>query len=550
MNGHAFSLRSDTLGVWLSASAIALCLVLLLGLLVLLAYQGLGHFWPKNLYLITYQDSLSHSFQFIGEQVRTEWVVRPLSEQAQNHPSNHQQAKRLLFKIGNREGRDFQWLWETEIQAIDSPHDLVVIERLAGEDFMGYLEQIQQNGLRVESTALWQDLQPRLARARELRGQIHQITQHPLKSVDDKLEQLRLQERRWQLQNALTTPRQVELAQQRAVYQQHHAALQAQLTTLRQALQRDTLIMRVSDGSLHTLPLAEVVTITMPNGMTWREKLIRYGKNVWHFIHAGPRESNTKGGVFPAIFGTIMMVIIMSIFVTPFGVIAAIYLNEYARQNWLTRWIHIAVHNLAGVPSIVYGVFGLGFFVYGIGGTLDQLFFPEAAPAPVFGTGGILWASLTLALLTLPVVVVTTEEGLARIPQSIRQGSLALGATQAETLWRIVLPMASPSMMTGIILAIARASGEVAPLMLVGVVKVAPALPLDSEPPFIHLERKFMHLGFHLYDLGLQSPDVEAVRPLVFATALLLVMMVIILNLTAMWIRARLSERYRILESL
>jgi len=242
------------------------------------------------------------------------------------------------------------------------------------------------------------------------------------------------------------------------------------------------------------------------------------------------------------------MVLLMSVLVTPLGIVSAVYLREYAKQGVVVRSIRIAVNNLAGVPSIVYGVFGLGFFVYGLGGNIDQLFYQEALPAPTFGTPGLLWASLTLALLTVPVVIVSTEEGLARIPRSIREGSLALGATKAETLWRTVLPMASPAIMTGLILAVARAAGEVAPLMLVGVVKLAPSLPLDGNFPFLHLERKFMHLGFHIYDVGFQSPNVEAARPLVYATALLLVLVVIALNLTAMMVRNRLRERYRAME--
>jgi phosphate transport system permease protein len=278
-------------------------------------------------------------------------------------------------------------------------------------------------------------------------------------------------------------------------------------------------------------------------------KLGFYIAKVWEFVSDEPREANTEGGIFPAIFGTVMMVIIMSIMVVPFGVVAAVYLREYAKQGPVTQLIRIAVNNLAGVPSIVYGVFGLGFFVYFLGGNLDQLFFPEALPAPTFGTPGLMWASLTLALLTVPVVIVATEEGLSRIPKSVREGSLALGATKAETLWRTVLPMASPAIMTGLILAIARAAGEVAPLMLVGVVKLAPSLPLDGNFPFLHLDRKFMHLGFHIYDVGFQSPNVEAARPLVYATALLLVLVIVALNLAAIAIRNRLREKYRALEN-
>jgi phosphate transport system permease protein len=235
----------------------------------------------------------------------------------------------------------------------------------------------------------------------------------------------------------------------------------------------------------------------------------------------------------------------MSIIVTPVGVIAAVYLREYAKQGPFTRLVRISVNNLAGVPSIVYGVFGLGFFVYFLGGSIDRAFFPEALPAPTYGSPGLLWASLTLAILTLPVVIVATEEGLTRIPRAFREGSLALGATKAETLWRVVLPMASPAMMTGLILAIARAAGEVAPLMLVGVVKLAPSLPLDHNFPYVHLDRKFMHLGFHIYDVGFQSPNVEAARPLVYATSLLLVLVIVVLNLTAIHIRNRLREQYK-----
>jgi phosphate transport system permease protein len=243
-----------------------------------------------------------------------------------------------------------------------------------------------------------------------------------------------------------------------------------------------------------------------------------------------------------------MMVMLMSIFVTPFGVMAAVYLREYAKQGFATRVTRIAVNNLAGVPSIVFGVFGLGFFIYIMGGEIDQLFYSEALPAPTFGTPGLLWASLTLALLTLPVVIVATEEGLARIPRSVREGSLALGATKFETLWRVVLPMASPAMMTGLILAVARAAGEVAPLMLVGVVKLAPSLPLDGNYPYLHLEQKFMHLGFHIYDVGFQSPNIEAARPLVFATALLLVILIALLNLAAVALRNNLREKYKTLD--
>ncbi|MEC7080294.1 MAG: phosphate ABC transporter permease PstA, partial [Pseudomonadota bacterium] len=312
--------------------------------------------------------------------------------------------------------------------------------------------------------------------------------------------------------------------------------------------ERDSVLVRASNDVEVSIPLAEIVRAYQPNNLSLTGKLSVFGQRLWEFLTGEPREGNTEGGVYPAIFGTVVMVLLMSLFVTPFGVIAAVYLREYAKQGMTTRIIRVAVNNLAGVPSIVYGVFGLGFFVYLIGGEIDQLFYAEALPSPTFGAPGLLWAALTLALLTVPVVIVATEEGLTRIPRSVREGSLALGATKFETIWRIVLPMVSPAMMTGLILAIARAAGEVAPLMLVGVVKLAPSLPVNGIYPYVHLDQQFMHLGFHIYDVGFQSPNIEAAKPLVFATALLLVSVIAILNLTAAVLRDRLRETYRSLD--
>lgn len=350
------------------------------------------------------------------------------------------------------------------------------------------------------------------------------------------------------LQGRLTEADKAEFARQREAHEAEYSALQQELDRVRSELERDSITVETSDGQQVDIPYAKIADLYMPNSMSLWQKMVFYGHKFYEFISDEPREANTEGGIFPAIFGTVMMVLLMSVMVTPLGIMAAVYMREYAKQGPMTRAIRISVNNLAGVPSIVYGVFGLGFFVYVLGGSIDELFFPEALPAPTFGSPGILWASLTLAILTLPVVIVATEEGLARVPRSIREGSLALGATKAETLWRTVLPMASPAMMTGLILAVARAAGEVAPLMLVGVVKLAPSLPVDGNFPFVHLERKFMHLGFHIYDVGFQSPNVEAARPLVYATALLLVIIIVVLNLFAIRLRNKLREKMRGLE--
>jgi phosphate transport system permease protein len=305
-----------------------------------------------------------------------------------------------------------------------------------------------------------------------------------------------------------------------------------------------TLLVADANGKEKSVSLNQVMRVLRPNDLSTLEKLWVYVGNVWTVLTTEPREANTEGGIFPAIFGTVMMVMIMSFLVTPFGVIGALYLREYARQGVIVRTVRIAVNNLAGVPSIVFGVFGLGFFVYGVGSTIDALWFSDQLPTPTFGTGGILWASLTLALLTVPVVIVATEEGLAAVPREYREGSIGLGATKWETIWKVVLPTALPGILTGLILAMARAAGEVAPLMLTGVVKLAPALPIDWTWPLLHLDRKFMHLGFHIYDVGFQSPNVEAAKPMVYVTTLVLILVVVTLNLTGIVLRNRMRRKY------
>lgn len=305
-----------------------------------------------------------------------------------------------------------------------------------------------------------------------------------------------------------------------------------------------TLLMVDANGKEQSMSLGQVMRVLRPNELSTLEKAWVYAGNVWTVLTTEPREANTEGGIFPAIFGTVMMVIIMSFIVTPLGVLTALYLGEYARQGVIIRTVRIAVNNLSGVPSIVFGVFGLGFFVYGVGGTIDALWFSEHLPTPTFGTGGILWASLTLALLTVPVVIVATEEGLAAVPREYREGSIGLGATKWETIWKVVLPSALPGILTGLILAMARAAGEVAPLMLTGVVKLAPAMPIDGTWPFLHLDRKFMHLGFHIYDVGFQSPNVEAAKPMVYVTTLVLILVVVTLNLTGIALRNRMRRKY------
>lgn len=539
--------------VWLNAGAVAINIVMVVGLLGLIAVRGLGHYWPHAVVDGIYTHPDGSEQRIVGEISDEEWVpASRLRESGAEVPEGQDVVQRILVKTGNRDltGQDFRWLIADELRNASEPEAVMVIERREWGNYYGYLKQVKEQGTVVASgdTALT-ELQTRLERALALHEQIRGIETGAIGTINYELEELRLRERSLNLKGALDANAQRELAEERAGLDARYNALHAQLNELYAQIKRDSLVAENMAGVETDIPLERVVQFYQPNAMSLPVKIGFYFHQFWGFLSDEPREANTEGGVFPAIFGTVLMVLLMSIIVTPFGVVAAVYLREYAKQGAMTRIIRIAVNNLAGVPSIVYGVFGLGFFVYFMGGSIDSLFYPEASPAPVFGTPGLMWASITLSLLTLPVVIVATEEGLTRIPKSIREGSLALGATKFETLWKVILPMSSPAMMTGLILAIARAAGEVAPLMLVGVVKLAPTLPLDGNFPFLHLERKFMHLGFHIYDVGFQSPNVEAARPLVYATAFLLVAVIVVLNLSAILIRNRLRERYRELEN-
>ena len=538
--------------VWLNAAAVAACILLVGGLLLLIGVRGMSHFWLLAVQEIVYQQADGNELVLTGQIREHEKVTaRRLRESGLEVPEGTEYVTRYLLKTGNRDllGQDFRWILEPSIKSIGKPYSMVVFEREEWGVFIGQLIGVREAGTLLESADTWGEFQRLLTHANLLREDIRDLEKNRIGSINYRLERLRLKQRGLELKGRDSEANLALIENDRALLQEEYNRLEEDLGRLYTELRRDAVIVTTADGEEHELPMSSIVDAHRPNQMHFAGKIGYFFHTLWKFIADDPREANTEGGIFPAIFGTVLMVMLMSVFVTPLGVVAAVYLKEYARQGLFTRFIRIAVNNLAGVPSIVYGVFGLGFFVYTLGGSIDRLFFPEALPAPTFGTGGLFWASLTLALLTLPVVIVSTEEGLSRIPRSIREGSLALGATQWETLWRTVLPMASPGIMTGLILAVARAAGEVAPLMLVGVVKLAPALPLDANWPFLHLDRKFMHLGFHIYDVGFQSPNVEAARPLVYATALLLVVVIVLLNLVAIKVRNKLSERYRGLES-
>lgn len=522
--------------IWISGLALMITLVMIGGLLFLIATKGLGSMWPADIGRYTLRDGSV----YLG-QLRARESVR-------GGDGVTGSEFRVKLKIGNRDiyGLDFKWINEADIKLRDYPRDAVVLERREWGNYHGYLKEIRKEGRVIpggspEAFSILDDL---IRGANRTHAKILKIEKGEIGDINYGIERQRLKLRGLAVRGEDNPTKEAEYRLKIKEYEQRYKTSEAKLEALYAELSRNEAVMTSAEGDEKVIPLGKIVMAHRPNDMGFAEKAGFYVKRFWGFVSDDPREANTEGGIFPAIFGTVLMVLIMSIVVMPFGVVAALYLREYARQGVMVRIVRICVNNLAGVPSIVFGVFGVGFFLYGIGGIIDSVFFKEALPSPTFGTGGILWASLTLALLTVPVVIVATEEGLAAVPRNIREGSLALGATKFETTWKVVIPSALPAILTGLILAVARATGEVAPLMITGVVKLAPDLPIDGHFPFLHLERKFMHLGFHIYDLGFQSPNAEAAKPMVFMTAFLLILIVVVLNITAIIIRNRLRKKY------
>ncbi len=533
-------LRSGDPFIWLTGGTLAFSLLMIAALIWIVGANALGFFWPDQLRAVDLQGG-----QKLLGSVRAQEVI-PQSV------GDGQEQYRTQFQVANRDlyGSDFRWVDDSLMTGHAFPEQAIYLERYEWGPFFGFLTTVRQDGEIVAEgfDQAWPKFLELHARTQATLDNIHIIEKKDIGDINYELEQLRIEVKRTQRKETDPTRAAGKIAvleEDMASWRQAYEEKAQELTALYQENSRYHITVQDINGKEKELAIAGVVRGFLPNNMNRLERFGLYVARFWEFFWEDPREANTEGGVFPAIFGTVMMVIIMSIVVVPFGVVAALYLREYAKQGPLVRAVRIAVNNLAGVPSIVFGVFGLGFFVYAIGGTLDQLFYQDSLPTPTYGTGGILWASLTLALLTVPVVIVATEESLSAIPIEWREGSLALGATKWETLRKIVIPGALPGILTGTILAMARGAGEVAPLMITGVVKLAPTLPVDGHWPFFHLERKFMHLGFHIYDVGFQSPNVEAAKPMVFMTTLLLIVIVIALNLAAIAIRNRLRSRLR-----
>jgi phosphate transport system permease protein len=549
-------------------------LLLTFALLVVVLWNGLGVFWPHALVEV----ELADGKKLLGEELQSE-----------TNPETGVES--VKFKVGNMEdGPAFRWIESTAIRSRNYPKDAFVLERITNMNYYCFLKKLDlpspngrgAGGEGVNDINHIDPLTLTLSqRERELNKNISSHTlaaaiavardeydrqaapiQAKQAAVSDELKNhvkyaiLRINYQRKKMlaagaandsEEVIRLDRQLmELRVKEEDLKKDSDQLTAEFEKSESAVRANTAVFADAAGSEKPIALVDIVRFYCPNQMGIGGKAAHYCAKIWELIFTDPRESNQDGGLFPAIFGTVLMVFLMAATCFPLGVLAGIYLGEYAKEGFLVRLVRIAVNNLAGIPSIVYGIFGLGFFIYLVGGNLDRWLFPERIDAgePVFGQGCIIWASLTLGLLTIPVVIVSTEEALRAIPRGMREGSYALGSTKFQTLIHVLIPMASPGMMTGFILAMARAAGEVAPLMITGAVKNAP-VPFDGSFPYLHLDRQFMHLGFHILDISCKSPNVEATKPMVYVTTVLLLLIVLALSSLAIYLRNRMRTRFQ-----
>ena len=540
--------------VWGTGGALVIALVMIVGLLAFIFWQGMATFWPRPIKQMTLlggkvvlgevldQEKYTPDSAFLGNlSPELKPVLTAAAEQ------NGGVLQRWLVRGSNSSGnRDDAWHWDAAIEETVAPTGAIVVERTEESRIYGIFEGLKVDGQSItEPDAAWAKFEELHEPALASHDAVKKLEKYELGRVNRAAKQTDLLSKKLGPANPQVTERRADEAAERN-------KIEAQIADERKNYSKDFLLLRIYSGQdaaglLKEVPLREIIRITAPNRAGLGSKLGTYVARWWEFVSASPRDANMEGGVFPCIWGTVMMTLFMSLLVSPFGVLAALYLREYAQPGPIVSMIRIAINNLAGVPSIVFGAFGLVFFCYWIGKPIDRIFFADdvAANVAVFGKGGLLWASLTMALLTLPVVIVATEEALAAVPNSMREGSYACGAGKWQTIRRIVLPRALPGIMTGLILAMARGAGEVAPLMLVGVMQTAPELPVDTVPPYVHLERGFMHLSYHIYSVGYSSQNTDAAKPLVMTATLLLIAIITTLNIVAVWLRNQLRRRYQ-----
>ncbi len=541
--GNKFWRRGEPM-VWVAGGTLAALLLTAFVMVMVVLVNGLSYFWPARLE----QLQLADGSRMLGRRTATLAETRgadfPFRTANKGFDSKTQAIQRIKY---------------ADVVSSEFPPDAMVVERAENSDFYGTLADVQAPELEVPAEAgplsRFRAALQAIARRRteELDPLLAQISSNSDRRETVRDAELKLQRTKESAtdlapeQLAELNARMEKLQGRLAEFDADSKRLVAERLALEARLRKNVARLRDSQGNLRTIALTDIVRAYQPNAMGLLAKLGHYFAKVWELLSTPPRESNTEGGVLPALFGTVTLIFLMAICSFPLGVLAGVYLGEYAQDGALVRLVRIGVNNLAGIPSIVYGIFGVGFFINYLGAEIDRHFYAyQLSKGPVFGTGGVLWAALTLGLLTVPVVIVATEEAIRVIPRGIRESSYALGATKLQTLVRVILPLASPGILTGFILAMARAAGEVAPLMLTGVVNSAATLPLDGRFPYFHLQRQFMHLGFQLYSVAFQSPDAEAARPLVYVIALLLVLIVLMLSGLAIFLRNRMRKRLHI----
>ncbi|HEV3417828.1 MAG TPA: ABC transporter permease subunit [Pirellulales bacterium] len=620
--------------VWLTGGALAVAVVMVFGLLGFVVYQGIGTFWPQPVVRVTTVDGNV----YLGEIARSE-VYRPEDRVFAALPKEAVgkaraavaaaggQATRRLYRVGNFELTQAPFHWVDDFAASDQerPQWAMVVERLEHGRYYGELQAMLIDGKVVADTpdAAWKKFTEVQPEVRRRWREAVSLDKHELGAIHREEKRVRLAKIQAGLDYGEDSRQDKEAGEEvervAKSAREQSKSIQAEIDKLHAENARYQLRLKPIQAAAMDIPAETIVRAYPANQLGFGDKAGIYFSRWSEFLLDDPRDSNTAGGYFPAIWGTMAMTLIMTIIVVPFGVLAALYLREYAKAGPITSAVRIAINNLAGVPSVVFGAFGLGFFCYGMGKYIDGgpdnpwpplIWFAAVAAVgllgvaaffigiagtprvgalpsqrslslrrlsmvlwlvsvgvavllvaktpffhgffrasladndPTFNKGGLLWASLTLALLTAPVVIVATEEALAAVPNSMREGSYACGGSKWQTIRRIVLPRALPGILTGMILAMARGAGEVAPLMLVGVKKYTPELPLDSVFPYVHPDRSFMHLAYMIYDVGFQSPDSEAARPMLFTTTLLLIAIVAFANLTAIWLRKRLRRKF------
>jgi phosphate transport system permease protein len=529
--------------VWVAGGTLAAILLGALVLLLVVLVNGLSYFWPAPL-----------------EELQLTDGTRLLGRRTANIGAKSQ-SDTFPFRTANKgfdkDTQAIRRVKRDEVVSSTFPLDAVAVERVENSDFYGTLVGFQlpelgnpavtdpfarlQSAIRAVARQRTDELDPLLAEISAVSARRENLRDAQLKLEFAKQSTPDLAPDRTAALQGQINQLQGQLAELDADSKQ----LVAERLKVEARLRANVALMHDSQNNVRQIALVDIIRVYQPNSMGLFARLGHYFAKVWELLSTPPRESKTEGGVLPALFGTVALIFLMAICSFPLGVLAGVYLGEYAQDGALVRLVRIGVNNLAGIPSIVYGIFGVGFFIDFLGAKIDENFYAyhlAGQQGPVFGTGGVLWAALTLGLLTVPVVIVATEEAIRVIPRGVRESSYALGATKFQTLVRVLVPLASPGILTGFILAMARAAGEVAPLMLTGVVNEAATLPLDGKFPYFHLERQFMHLGYQLYSVAFQSPDAEAARPLVYVIALLLVLIVLVLSGLAIFLRNRMRK--------